>query len=110
MLLDAFKVSDAICLKYYGKTVFNTGTLCVASNESLNKDFGSPLFVDNKLVGLRSFSSAQHAPAIYTDVSHHANWILSVIGDGSNQNSSIWGILGFLLLTLVVIKRTKFLK
>lgn len=110
MLLNASKASDDTCLQYYGKTIYTTGMLCVNTNESLNEDFGSPLFVDNKLVGLRSFASNQLSPTIYTDVSHHAKWIREVIGDGSNQNSSVWGTMGFLLLTFVALKRTKCMK
>ncbi|KAI8128173.1 Salivary plasminogen activator alpha 1 [Lucilia cuprina] len=110
MLLNASQVSDETCLQYYGKTLFTTGMLCINTNESLQEDFGSPLFVDNKLVGLRSLASGHLSPAIYTDVSHHAKWISEIIGDGTNQNSSIWGSMGFLLLTYVALKRSKFMK
>lgn len=110
MLLNASHVSGETCSQYYGEAVFNTGMLCIVSLESLSEDFGSPLFIENKLVGLRSFASGHLAPAIYTDVSHHENWIRSVVGDGSNQNSSVWGTIGLLLLTYVALSRTKFMK
>ncbi|KAM7347098.1 granzyme M [Cochliomyia hominivorax] len=110
MLLNVSKLNDGTCEQYYGKTIYTNGMLCFNTNESLNKDFGSPVFVDNKLVGLRSFAAHHLAPAIYTDISHHAKWIQEVIGDGSNQNSSLWGSLVFLLLTFITLKRSKFIK
>lgn len=110
MLLNVSQLNDNTCEKYYGKSLYSTGMLCFNTKESLNKDFGSPVFVNNKLVGLRSFAANHLAPAIYTDISHHAKWIREVVGDGSNQNSSIWGSLGFLMLTLLALKRTKFIK
>lgn len=110
MLLNASRFSDDICSNYYGNSVYTTGMLCVNTEESFHEDNGSPLFVDNKLVGLRSFASSHLSPAIYIDVFHHVSWIRDVIGDGTNQNGSFWGTLGFLLLTLIALKRTKFMK
>ena len=110
MLLNASQLSDDICFDYYGNSLYTTGMLCVNTEESFVEDFGSPLFVDNKLMGLRSFASNHLSPAIYTDISHHTAWIREIIGDGTNQNGSFWGTLGFLLLTVMAIRRTKFMK
>ncbi|XP_017872208.1 PREDICTED: trypsin-4 [Drosophila arizonae] len=73
--------------------------LCVKYDEQAYElDAGAPLTTANQLLGLRSQSS------VFVDVASHVDWIRSQIGDGSNQNSSIWGILGLLAFTLYVIK------
>ncbi|XP_016976731.1 uncharacterized protein LOC108042789 [Drosophila rhopaloa] len=60
-------------------------------------DAGATLTERDRLLGLRSMDGG------FEDVASHVEWILAKIGDGGNQNSSIWGILGFLLFTGYVI-------
>ncbi|XP_026838818.1 uncharacterized protein LOC6550425 isoform X2 [Drosophila erecta] len=63
----------------------------------LYMDAGATLTKRDRLLGLRSIDGA------FEDVESHVEWILTTIGDGGNQNSSIWGILGFLVFTGYVI-------
>lgn len=109
MFLDASKVSDKECQQHYGP-LYGSGMLCMTTSESLLQDSGSPLFVDNKLLGLMSYRSGSEVPAVYTDVAYHAKWIQEKIGNGHNQNSSVWGMLGFLALTWIALKRSKYFK
>ncbi|XP_061396175.1 chymotrypsin-2-like, partial [Musca vetustissima] len=99
MFLDASRMENEECLKQYGP-VYGPGMLCMRTMEStMQHDIGSPLFLDNKLIGLMSFNNGLKNPAIFTDVSYHGKWIREVIGDGHHKNSAIWGMLGFLALT-----------
>ncbi|XP_043661278.1 uncharacterized protein LOC122625284 [Drosophila teissieri] len=63
----------------------------------LYMDAGATLTERDRLLGLRSIDGA------FEDVASHVDWILTKIGDGGNQNSAIWGILGFLVFTGYVI-------
>ncbi|XP_037724599.1 uncharacterized protein LOC119556438 [Drosophila subpulchrella] len=63
----------------------------------LYMDAGATLTERDRLLGLRSIDGG------FEDVATHVEWILAKIGDGGNQNSSIWGILGFLVFTGYVI-------
>lgn len=73
--------------------------LCVKYDEQTYElDAGAPLTTSNQLLGLRSQSS------VFVDVASHLDWIRAQIGDGSNHNSSVWGILGLLAFTIYVIK------
>ncbi|XP_043065892.1 coagulation factor XII [Drosophila bipectinata] len=70
---------------------------------SLYMDAGATLTERDRLLGLRSLDGG------FEDVASHVNWILANIGDGSNQNSSVWGALGFLVFTgyvLMVSRKT----
>uniref|UniRef100_A0A1I8M1U1 Peptidase S1 domain-containing protein n=1 Tax=Musca domestica TaxID=7370 RepID=A0A1I8M1U1_MUSDO len=110
MFLDAKKMDSEECLKLYGP-VYAAGMLCMSTAESgMIHDIGSPLFLENKLIGVMSFSDGAKGPAIYTDVTYHSKWIREMIGDGRNKNSSVWGMLGFLALTWLALKRTKYFK
>lgn len=66
-------------------------------------DAGAPLTKSNQLVALRSQSSTL-PHSTFVDVASHVDWIHSQTGDGSNQNSSVWGILGLIVFTAYVIK------
>ncbi|KAH8394396.1 hypothetical protein KR222_002307 [Zaprionus bogoriensis] len=66
-------------------------------------DAGAPLTKSNQLFALRS-QSPTFPHSTFVDVASHVDWIQSQTGDGSNQNSSIWGILGLLVFTAYVIK------
>nr|NP_572283.1 uncharacterized protein Dmel_CG6067 [Drosophila melanogaster]AAF46106.2 uncharacterized protein Dmel_CG6067 [Drosophila melanogaster] len=70
----------------------------------LYMDAGATLTERDRLLGLRSIDGA------FEDVASHVEWILAKIGDGGNQNSSIWGILGFLVFTgyVITISRKSF--
>ncbi|XP_073829375.1 trypsin [Musca autumnalis] len=110
MFLNAKKMRNEECMQQYG-AVFGPGMLCMTTEEStMLQDIGSPLFVENKLIGLMSLSNGQKSPAIYTDVAYHGKWIREVIGDGHNKNSAVWGMLGFLALTWLALKRSKYFK
>ncbi|XP_033246929.1 uncharacterized protein LOC108164466 isoform X1 [Drosophila miranda] len=68
--------------------------------------FGGQLFMDagatltdrNQLLGLCSADGGG-----FVDVASHVEWILTQIGDGSNQNSSFWGVLLVLAFTVYVL-------
>lgn len=66
-------------------------------------DAGAPLTKSNQLFALRSQSSTL-PHSTFVDVASHVDWIQSQTGDGNNQNSSIWGILGLIVFTAYVIK------
>ncbi|KAH8368026.1 hypothetical protein KR084_005747 [Drosophila pseudotakahashii] len=70
----------------------------------LYMDAGATLTERDRLLGLRSIDGG------FEDVASHVEWILAKIGDGGNQNSSIWGILGFLVFTgyVITISRKSF--
>lgn len=70
---------------------------------SYELDAGAPLTKSNQLYALRSQSSTL-PHSTFVDVASHVDWIHSQTGDGSNQNSSIWGILGLIVFTAYVIK------
>ncbi|EDX02441.1 uncharacterized protein LOC6525498 [Drosophila yakuba] len=70
---------------------------CNYNRGQLYMDAGATLTERDRLVGLRSIDGA------FEDVASHVDWILTKIGDGGNQNSAIWGILGFLVFTGYVI-------
>lgn len=61
-------------------------------------DAGATLTERNQLLGLCSADGGG-----FVDVASHVEWILTQIGDGSNQNSSIWGVLLFLAFTVYVV-------
>ncbi|XP_061393154.1 chymotrypsin-2-like [Musca vetustissima] len=110
MFLDASRIENEECLKQYGP-VYGPGMLCMRTMEStMQHDVGSPLFLDNKLIGLMSINNGLKNPAIFTDVAYHGKWIREVIGDGHHKNSAIWGMLGFLALTWLALKRIKYFK
>ncbi|KAL7743673.1 hypothetical protein ACLKA6_019282 [Drosophila palustris] len=70
---------------------------------SYELDAGAPLTKSNQLIALRSESS-KFPESRFVDVASHVDWIHAQIGDGTTQNSSIWGILGLLVFTAYVIK------
>ncbi|KAH8364980.1 hypothetical protein KR200_010231 [Drosophila serrata] len=65
--------------------------------QKLYMDAGATLTEQDRLLGLRSTDGG------FEDVASHVEWILAQIGDGGNQNSSVWGILGFLVFTGYVL-------
>ncbi|ALC48340.1 CG6067 [Drosophila busckii] len=78
--------------------------LCVLYAEQVQQsqlalDTGATLTAENSLLGLRSESQST-----FVDVASHVDWIQECIGDGTNQNSSIWGMLGLLVFTVYVLK------
>ncbi|XP_017064160.1 uncharacterized protein LOC108103259 [Drosophila eugracilis] len=70
----------------------------------LYMDAGATLTERDRLLGLRSIDGG------FEDVASHVEWIMAKIGDGGNQNSSIWGIMGFLVFTgyVITISRKSF--
>lgn len=70
---------------------------------SIELDAGAPVIKSNQLIAMCSKSSAI-PDSKFVDVADHVNWIHAKIGDGTTQNSSIWGILGLLVFTAYVIK------
>ncbi|XP_013099906.2 trypsin-1 [Stomoxys calcitrans] len=110
MFLDATHVGDKECKQQYGH-LYGPGMLCMkTSTPMVLTDVGSPLFVDNKLMGLMSFTMGTDDSAVYTDITYHSKWIAEHIGNGHNQNSSVWGMLGFLTLTWIAVRRSKYFK
>uniref|UniRef100_A0A1L8EG25 Putative chymotrypsin-1 n=1 Tax=Haematobia irritans TaxID=7368 RepID=A0A1L8EG25_HAEIR len=110
MFLDATQVDDKECKQQYGP-IYGPGMFCMKTSvPMLLSDEGSPLFVDNKLLGLMSFNMGTDSTSVYTDISYHSKWIQEKIGNGHNQNSSAWGMLGFLALTWIALKRSKYFK
>lgn len=69
---------------------------------SYELDAGAPLTKANQLIALRS-ESATFSESSFVDVASHVEWIHTKTGDGTTQNSSIWGILGLLVFTVYVI-------
>ncbi|XP_022227410.1 uncharacterized protein LOC111077442 [Drosophila obscura] len=61
-------------------------------------DAGATLTERNQLLGLRSADGGG-----FVEVASHVEWILTQIGDGTNQNSSFWGVLLFLSFTGYVL-------
>ncbi|XP_030381013.1 hyaluronan-binding protein 2 [Scaptodrosophila lebanonensis] len=74
-------------------------TICLVKNSDMirSQDVGAPLLKENCLLGLRREEDS------FVDVALYVDWIEEQIGDGSNQNSAIWGILGFLAFTAHVL-------
>ncbi|XP_034490059.1 uncharacterized protein LOC117793775 [Drosophila innubila] len=75
----------------------------LAKYSSYELDAGAPLTKSNQLIALSSESSAI-PESTFVDVARHVDWIHAKIGDGTTQNSSIWGVLGLLVFTAYVIK------
>lgn len=65
--------------------------------QHLYMDAGATLTEQDRLLGLRSIDGG------FEDVASHVEWIQAQIGDGGNQNSSFFGILGFLVFTGYVL-------
>ncbi|KAH8295935.1 hypothetical protein KR018_001110 [Drosophila ironensis] len=74
------------------------------ATEPLYMDAGATLTERDRLLGLRSSDGG------FEDVASHSEWILAKIGDGGNQNSSVWGALGFLVFTgyVLMVSRKSF--
>ncbi|XP_034656357.1 uncharacterized protein LOC117893736 [Drosophila subobscura] len=80
--------------------------ICVQAEAlgQLYMDAGATLTERNQLLGLRSADADADADgAGFVDVASHVEWILTQIGDGSNQNSSFWGVLLVLAFTVYVL-------
>ncbi|XP_037939541.1 coagulation factor XII [Teleopsis dalmanni] len=108
---NASELSNQAC-SINDKALSTQGTYCLELTHmeqvTCRENIGAPLHADNKLIGLVSHASTtKHTAIIYTDVSHHAKWILSTVGKGNNQNSSIWGVIGFLVFTIFTVKSRK---
>ncbi|KAH8409110.1 hypothetical protein KR009_007618 [Drosophila setifemur] len=78
-----------------------TKRICVKDKDygrnRIYMEAGATLTVQDRLLGLQSLDGG------FEDVASHVEWILGRIGDGSNQNSSVWGVLGFLVFTGYVL-------
>ncbi|EDW62988.1 serine protease 28 [Drosophila virilis] len=100
---DGHELHEMLRLRVQPSPCQELQQLCVqyenqAENAAYELDAGAPLTKSNQLLGLRSKSSA------FVDVASHVDWILAQTGNGTNQNSSIWGILGLLVFTIYVVK------
>ncbi|XP_055913156.1 chymotrypsin-2 [Eupeodes corollae] len=67
-------------------------------------DVGAPLVIAGKQIGLASITMSNYSTlsdklVIYTDVAYHKEWIWTELRDENNNDSSVWGLLGFLILT-----------
>ncbi|XP_039960826.1 hypodermin-A [Bactrocera tryoni] len=119
MALNATQVSDQQCAEKYGQ-IYGPDMVCVGymgaeqQETACHQDAGAPLVENNQLLALTAKQSVDcetcSEPALFVDVSHHANWILEKIGDGTNRNSSVWGTLFFLIFTIWTARRTKYFK
>ncbi|XP_068157807.1 uncharacterized protein [Drosophila tropicalis] len=74
--------------------------ICVYLNPSVQLEIGAPMLESNgKLAGLKSSEQKN----MFINVASHVDWIQNMIGDGTNQNSSIWGIMGLIVFTGYVL-------
>lgn len=67
-------------------------------SDRVPNDPGAPLISTDGLVGLQSGKNK------FVNVARHVRWIHHQVGDGTNRNSSIWGIMGFVFFTAYVVK------
>ncbi|XP_011185224.2 hypodermin-B [Zeugodacus cucurbitae] len=119
MSFNATQLSGQQCADKYGQ-IYGPDMVCVgylgsqAQETACQQDAGAPLVENNQLLALNGKQSvdckSNADPVTFVDVSHHANWILEKIGDGKNCNSSIWGMLAFLIFTIWTARRTKYFK
>uniref|UniRef100_A0A1A9X5G1 Peptidase S1 domain-containing protein n=1 Tax=Glossina brevipalpis TaxID=37001 RepID=A0A1A9X5G1_9MUSC len=85
------------CLKY----------ICVDLSNIHLQDYGAPLIIDNQLIGIMSYSLDKYSTFMFIDITQYTDWIRQNIGDGHHRNSSAWGILGLIALTIFTIKQSK---
>lgn len=119
MSLNATLLNGQQCADKYGQ-IYGPDMVCVGylglqqQVTPCQQGVGAPLVKNYQLLALTAKQSVDcktcSEPAAFVDVSHHANWILEKIGDGTNCNSSIWGTLGFLIFTIWTARRTKYFK
>jgi len=111
LLLNSTRAENKLCLNR------EPSSLCITPAQTTKSicltDAGAPLISNNKLVGLATSGQGcfhETFPVIFTDISYHSKWIYGMIGDGSNQNGSLWGTLAFLLFTIYTLKSSGLFK
>ncbi|EDV91842.1 plasminogen [Drosophila grimshawi] len=99
---DGHELHEMLTLRVKESSCQQPQQLCVLyDNQAMlaayELDAGAPLTKSNQLLGLRSESTA------FVDVASHVEWIQAQTGNGCNQNSSIYGILGLIVFTIYVL-------